>query len=144
MGTAKWQPKWWTEETHGTAWGKVKDAMKRDWEQTKADLHLGGRDLGQDVGDTLKQAGGQEPIPPGSTPNSGGTRKGSDLAWDDAEQPLMYGFGARRQYGEQHAQWNEKLESTLRTDWESGGDKAKRKWDDVKNVVRHAYDRARS
>jgi hypothetical protein len=34
MGSASWQPKWWTEETHGSAWSHVKEAIKRDWEQT--------------------------------------------------------------------------------------------------------------
>jgi hypothetical protein len=144
MGSASWQPKWWTQENHGSAWEKVKDAMKRDWEQTKADLHLGGRELNQDVGDTLKQAGGQEPIPGPSTPNASGSRKDSDLKWDDAEQPLMYGYGARRQYGSEHAHWNDKLESTLKSDWERAGASVKGKWDDVKNVVRHGYDRARN
>ena len=43
----------------------VKDAMKRDWEQTKADLHLGGKELDQDVDDTLKQVAGKDAIPPG-------------------------------------------------------------------------------
>lgn len=144
MGSASWQPKWWTEETHGSAWGKVKEAMKRDWDQTKADLHLGGRELGQNVSDTVKQAAGKEAIPAGSAPNTNGTRHGTDLAWDDAEQPLMYGYGARHQYGAQHAQWNDKLETTLRNDWEAAGGGVKRTWDDVKGVVRHAYDRGRT
>ena len=143
MGTASWQPKWWTEE-NGTAWGKVKEAMKRDWEQTKADLHLGGKELNQDVGDTVKQAAGKEPIPGGTTPNDVHT----GLDWDDAERPLMYGYGARRQYGAQHAQWNDKLETSLKSDWEAEhagvGDTFKQQWQDVKDVVRLGYDRARS
>jgi len=142
MGTASWQPKWWTEE-NGSAWGKVKEAMKRDWEQTKADLHLGGKDLNQDVGDTVKQATGKEAIPGSSTPND----VHSGLGWDDAEQPLMYGYGARRQYGTQHEHWNDNLESSLKSDWEadhaSAGDSTKRKWEEVKAVVRHGYNHAR-
>jgi hypothetical protein len=135
MGTANWQPKWWTEE-HATGWAKVKEALKRDWEQTKSDLHMGGRDLDQNVGDTVKQATGKEPIP------------SRGLGWDDAEQPLMYGYGARQRYGTQHREWNDDLESTLRTDWEhdhgGAGDTLKHKWEDVKNVVRHGFDRART
>lgn len=48
----------------------AKDALKRDWEQTKSDLPgLQGQDLDQDVDDTVKQAvGGEEPPPP-SVPN---------------------------------------------------------------------------
>jgi hypothetical protein len=139
MGKATFQPKWWTEK-HGSTWENVKDALKRDWEQTKSDLHLGGRDIDQSVGDTVKQATGSEPIPPS---NARGTQAGSDFSWDDAEQPLMYGVGAREQYGAQHAQWNDGLESSLRSDWEGGGGGMQRKWDDVKSVVRHGYEKAR-
>jgi hypothetical protein len=139
MGSASFQPKWWTEK-HGSQWENLKGALKRDWEQTKKDLHMGGQELNQDVGDTLKQAAGSEPIPPS---NSMGTKRGTDLGWDDAEQPLMYGVGARHQYGAQHDKWNDKLESTLKNDWEAAEGGAKRKWDEVKNVVRHGYDRAR-
>ncbi len=141
MGSASWQPKWWTEQ-HGTSWIKAKEAIKRDWEQTKKDLHLGGRELDQGVGDTVKQAMGKEPIPGPNTPNASGTSAGTDLTWDDAEQPLMYGYGARQQYGNQHMAWNDNLESTLKTDWERS--EASRTWDEVKNVVRHGYDRGRS
>ncbi|MDB4946814.1 MAG: hypothetical protein JWP97_6348 [Labilithrix sp.] len=150
MGTASWQPKWWSEE-HTSTWGTVKEALKRDWEQTKADLHMGGKDLDQNVTDTVKQASGKEAIPGPSTPNAthgatAGTRPG--LSWDEAEQPLMYGYGARKQYGTEYNQWDDKLESRLRTDWETdhdtAGGKARRAWDDVKTVVRHGYDRART
>jgi uncharacterized protein YegP (UPF0339 family) len=45
-------------------------ALKRDWEQTKADLPgLKGKDLHQNIGDTVEQAAGQEPAPPTSKPN---------------------------------------------------------------------------
>lgn len=139
MGSASFQPKWWTEK-HGTQWESVKDALKRDWEQTKKDLHVGGKELNQNAGDTVKQATGKEAIP---ASNATGTRTGTDLGWDDAEQPLMYGVGARHQYGAQHATWNEGLETKLKSDWEAAEGGAKRKWDDVKNVVRHGYDKAR-
>ena len=49
---------------------KVKEALKRDLEQTKSDLPgLEGEDLGQGIGDTLKQAAGKEAIPPEGQPN---------------------------------------------------------------------------
>jgi hypothetical protein len=49
---------------------RVKDALDRDWEQTKSDLPgLDGKDLDQDVDDTVKQAAGKEPVPSDSTPN---------------------------------------------------------------------------
>lgn len=44
----------------------AKEALKRDWEQTKSDLTGGkkGIDLGQEAGDTVKQATGSKPLPP--------------------------------------------------------------------------------
>ena len=42
----------------------VGDAIERDWEQTKSDMPgMEGKDLDQDVDDTLKQAVGKEPVP---------------------------------------------------------------------------------
>lgn len=44
---------------------KVKDALKRDWEQTKSDMPgMEGRDLDQNIGDTVRQATGKEENPP--------------------------------------------------------------------------------
>ena len=131
MGTARIQPKWWTEQ-HVSQWDNLKTALQRDWEQTKKDLHLGGHELHQDAGDTLKQAGGSEPIPPKPA-----------LTWDYAQEPLKFGVGAREQYGSQHMAWNDNLETTLKNDWDTAdGGAIKRKWDEVKGVVRHGYERA--
>lgn len=50
--------------------GKVKEALKRDWEQTKHDFNKkSGQELNQDVGDTVKQATGADPIPAPSVPS---------------------------------------------------------------------------
>jgi hypothetical protein len=50
--------------------GKVTEALKRDWEQTKNDFSdKHGKELNQDVDDTLKQSVGKEPIPGRNTPN---------------------------------------------------------------------------
>ncbi len=38
----------------------AKEALQRDWEQTKNDVGAGGRDLGQDVDDTIKQMAGKD------------------------------------------------------------------------------------
>ena len=146
MGTANWQPKWWTAEKHGSTWDKVKDAMQRDWEQPKADLGVKGAvDLNQDAGDTVRQAAGKEAIPPEDVPNSVGTLHGSDMAWKDAEEPFRYGYGARSEYGAQHTAWDDKLETRLRTDWE--GDSTSEfhpKWEEIKAAVRRGWEQAKS
>jgi hypothetical protein len=56
-------PSWWTDK-HTSAWDRVKEAFQRDWAQTRADFSDKEPDLNQNVGDTVKQALGSEPIPP--------------------------------------------------------------------------------
>ena len=56
-------PRWWNAETD-SAWNRVRDAIKRDWIQTQHDFGAGKPDLNQKIGDTLRQAGGTEALPP--------------------------------------------------------------------------------
>ena len=54
----------------GDSKNDAKEAIERDWEQTKHDLPgMEGKDLDQDVDDTLKQATGKEEPPPKNVPN---------------------------------------------------------------------------
>ena len=49
---------------------KPGEALKRDWEQTKHDFNKdAGKELNQDVGDTVGQAIGTKPVPPPAVPN---------------------------------------------------------------------------
>ena len=131
-----WQPLWWNE-THDGAWERIKEAMRRDWEQTKHDLHIkGGHELNQDVGNTVKQAAGREAIPADDRLNPPKVIG----SWDDMELPAGYGYGARQKYGAEHPAWNDRLEGTLRSEWESGKAKTARAWDDVKGWVKHGYE----
>jgi hypothetical protein len=128
-------PKWWNEE-HESTWSRVKAAMKRDWEQTKADFSkTKGRELDQDVDDTVKQAAGKQPIPPLSQPNR------DDDDWDRVEEGYRYGVGARSQYGTQYNDWDDGLEGKLREEWRDM--KSGRTWDEVKAAVRRGWDRVR-
>lgn len=100
--------------------------MKRDWEQTKSDVHVkDAKDLHQNVGDTVKQAAGKEPIP---------------SSWDDAEVPVRYGYGAAHHH--KNHDWNG-VEADLRSEWDSESSHAKQKWDDVKASVHRGFDHAR-
>lgn len=127
-------PKWWNEE-HESTWSRVKAAMKRDWEQTKADVSSKGRELDQDVDDTVKQAAGKQPIPPINQPNR------DDDDWNRIEEGYRYGVGARSQYGTQHNDWDDRLEGKLREEW--GDMRSGRTWDEVKAAVRRGWDRVR-
>lgn len=52
--------------------GKLGRALQRDWEQTKSDLPgLEGKELRQDVGDTLEQAAGKKRTPANDKPTPG-------------------------------------------------------------------------
>jgi len=112
-------PKWWNEE-HTSAWDRVKSALKRDWEQTKADFHAGGKDLDQNADDTVKQALGKDPT------------------WDHVEPEHRYGVGARHHYRED---WNDRLESKLKEEWSDL--RSGRTWDEVKSVVKRGWDRGK-
>lgn len=142
MGTMTWHPKWWNETTHGDAWTRVKDALKRDWEQTKADVSSGGKELNQGVGDTIKQAAGSEAIPPGNQPNTNINTNKTDKprSWDDVQAPIAYGFGARQQYGKDYNTWNEGLETKLKSEWEQGREATRQGWDDVKGFVKRGFE----
>jgi len=99
------RPTWWTQE-HESGWDRVKAALRRDWEQTKHDFTRRGPDLNQDVDDTVKQAAGNEPIPPAREP-----------AFEDYEPAYRFGYGARRQYGPPTPEWDENIEQRLRSEW---------------------------
>lgn len=121
-------PKWWNEE-HDSTWERVKAAMKRDWEQTKADLSSKGQELDQDVDDTVKQAAGKQAIPPEGVPNP------------EDEDAVKYGVGAREHYGNAYRDWDDRLEGKLKEEWSDL--KSGRTWDEVKASVRRGWDRVR-
>lgn len=127
-------PNWWNEKHEGT-WDRIKSALKRDWEQTKADVSSKGQELNQDAGDTIKQAAGKQPIPPGNMPNP--PDRDDDDKWEKIEPTYRYGVGARSQYG---SEWDEKLESKLSSEWTELKGDTKSKWEDVKGYVRRGYD----
>ncbi len=125
------KPKWWSQD-HDSAWDRVKDAMKRDWEQTKSDLTGGrkGTDLDQDVGDTVKQMAGKDTA---STPDV------DDKDWKRVEGDHQYGVGARHYHKD--SDWNDGVENKLKEEWTDL--KSGRTWDEVKSSVRRGWDRAK-
>ena len=130
-----WRPTWWDEKQHGSAWDRVKEAMHRDWEQTKHDFKRdAGKELKQNAGDTIAQATGSEAIPPTNVANPKPTE------WNDVEMPLKYGYGARSQYGTKSNDWSDDVEKRLRTEWESNQAAKASKWDEVKPYVRRGWE----
>lgn len=147
MGTSKIDAKWWTKDQYEGPWERAKEALRRDFEQTKVDLGVAsGPNIDQDVSDTIKQAAGADVIPPEGVPNEpGGTpRFGSAVrnprAWNEVETPVQYGFAARQKYAPRYAAWNAELEAELRKDWDAFKDQTKEAWDDVKSFVRQGFE----
>lgn len=125
-------PSWW-QDHHSSAWERSKEALRRDWEQTKVDLGGEGEELEQGVGDTLRQAAGTEVIPPRGFANDPRVRRD---AWVDVEHAIRYGHGARQYYSD--ADWNDEIEAQLRKDW--GSDNAHSSWAQVRHAVRRGWD----
>ncbi len=162
-------PRWWGD-THTSGWERVKDALHRDWEQTKSDFTGGkkGKDLNQDVGDTVGQALGNKPIPPDDVPNPldaddvrkaaraqeraalklddeterGVKRTGTPpevMLWEDAQLPMRFGHGAGSHYA---SDWDDTLEPQLRKDWEESY--PDQSWDEARELARRGWNHARS
>ena len=127
-------PSWWNDNAT-SSWDRAKEALRRDWEQTKRDLTGDkGRDLNQDAGDTLKQAAGKEAIPPRNVPNP-------PDGWDRDEPAIRYGYGAANYGYKDHSDWNDGLESKMKTEWNDL--KSGRTWDEVKGTVKRGWESAK-
>lgn len=128
-------PKWWTED-HNRGWDRVKEAFRRDWEQTKADFSkTKGQNLDQQVGDTVKQAIGKEAIPSAGQPNHAGD-------FEKVENAYRYGYGARMYYGSAKNDWDDDLDEKLGAEWTSLGQPLG--WDAARPHVRHAWSERRN
>jgi hypothetical protein len=119
-------PKWWNDE-HESSWSKVKAAFKRDWDQTKHDFGGKQPDTDQNVGDTVKQATGKQPIPPRGQPT-----------YEEAEDAYRFGYGARARYGTEYPAWDDQLEIRLRQDWDETY--SDRRWDQCRSAIRRGWD----
>lgn len=122
MHTRRTDPRWWNQE-YDSSWDRVKEAFRRDWEQTKHDLGAKKPDLNQDVDDTVAQAAGKRPIPPPGEPN-----------FDEYEPAFRFGYGARKHYGSQYSKWDKNLENQLRNEY---GDE---EWERSEQAIRRGWD----
>lgn len=122
----KRNPRWWTKE-NDSGWERVKAAFKRDWDQTKHDFGANRPDTSQNVGNTVKQASGKEPIPARGQPT-----------YEETEDAYRFGYGARAHYGRQYANWDNRLEMQLEQDWrETYND---RDWARYRALIRRGWD----
>lgn len=122
--TKSTQPRWWTGK-YDSAWDRVKEAFRRDWEQTKHDFGGKQPDLSQNVDDTLAQAAGKRAIPSGRVPN-----------YDEQERSFRFGYGARMHYSGKYSDWNDELEHELQEDWNED-------WPTSREAVRRGWEFSR-
>lgn len=80
-------PAWWSTD-EDSAWERVKDTFKRDWDQA------------------TKRAARRDAAPPQGMP-----------AYEEVETAYRFGYGARLHYGDKYDEWDDELEDTLRRDW---------------------------
>jgi len=121
-------------------WDRVKEALRRDWEQTKHDFGVkGGHELNQGIADTVKQAMNKEPIPAADKPNPPKVIG----SWDEAEYPISYGYSARGTHGGEYPTWSVDLERRLETSWKAPSDRPEHAWSHVKHLVRYGYEHDR-
>jgi hypothetical protein len=125
------KPSWWTEE-HASSWDRTREALRRDWEQTKHDLHLGGHELNQTLDHTVAQAAGKQVTPAIDAPNPPKVI----AHWEEVEPAIGFGYAARAHYGARYPKWNGELERALHDDWHD----AKVSWNEIKGYVRHGYE----
>jgi hypothetical protein len=121
-------PKWWTRD-HDSTWERTKAAFKRDWDQTVHDMGGKKPDTNQDIGDTLKQAAGKEPIPPRGQPD-----------YEENEPAYRFGYGAHSYYGAEFSEWDPKLEERLRRDWTETYPARNKQWDTDVKAIRYGWD----
>src|SRR5690349_13744166 len=121
----KRNPKWWNSQNE-SSWERVKAAFKRDWDQTKHDVGGNEPDTNQNVGDTVKQASGKQPIPPRGLPT-----------YEEAETGYRFGYGARSQYGTKYPNWDARLETQLEADWRQTY--ADREWARYRETIQRGW-----
>jgi hypothetical protein len=128
--TSTKNPAWWGKD-YDSAWDRVKEAFRRDWVQTKSDFGgKTGRELNQDVDDTVKQAVGKDPVPPAGVPNV-------DDEFGIHEPAFRYGFGSRSYYRD-HKSWDDTLDTKLRGEWDNLG--TGRRYDEARPFIRRGWD----
>lgn len=121
-------PQWWAPE-YDTAWERVSAAIQRDWDQTVHDFGGDEPDTDQDVDDTVAQAIGQQDIPPRGMPT-----------YEESEPAVRYGYGARRHFGAEYADWDEDLEAELETEWREMHPDEESSWDRFKGAIRRGWE----
>ncbi len=124
----------WSTVARSLEWAPIKEALRRDWEQTKHDLGLKwAADLNQNVGNTIAQAVSVEPIPTRHVANQ------PDV-WSD-EAAIRFGYGCALSATYHQDEWNGSLERCLETDWHALA--TGRTWPDVRLAVRYGWTRAK-
>lgn len=129
MSISHAQPDWWSQ-SFSSPWERARIALRRDLDQTWADLGLGeGQDLNQSAVDTVRQAIGAQLIPPDHVPNMAVLTD----AW--ADEAIRAREATPHVEPPAHAQWSQALEADAPAVWS-----AVREDDDVWERALHHID----
>lgn len=121
-------PTWWDTQ-NDSAWGRVKAAFKRDWDQTKHDFGGDEPETRQNINRTVNQAAGKEAIPPRHEPT-----------FEDIEPAFRYGYGARHYYGEDYPEWDDELEAVLKQEWSGLEPSRRAQWEADREAIQRAWE----
>jgi hypothetical protein len=125
-------PTFWTEK-QATAWDRIKEALRRDWMQTRYHLGIqGGAELRQTATDTLAQAAGISPLPNGAEVG---------LDWDLARHAIRLGHGSAT-FWVSDASWNDEVEARVRAEWSGLANGIA--WEQAMPLVRYGWDQGRA
>lgn len=94
----------------------MKAAFSRDWKQTKHDFGGNEPNLNQQLSDTVSQATGASPVPPGNAKSPHSKDGQLDVYNDDDEPANRYGYAARRHFD---SDWDEITEAELKNHWDA-------------------------
>lgn len=124
------------DPAHPLDWAHVREALRRDWEQTRHDLGLKwSQDLNQNLGDTIAQAARVDPIPGRHVANEAS-------AWSD-EAAMRFGYAcARSQKYYLQNEWDAAFEASLKADWHALA--TSREWPEVRLAVRYGWARGKT
>jgi hypothetical protein len=121
-------PDWWNHD-YDSAWDRVKEALKKDWERTKRQFGGDQSDASQKYGSTLSPAEGNET-----------TAHHDQPTYEEVEPAHRFGFGARSKYGPKYNSWDEDLEFQLKQEWEIVEPKRRQTWMQDRAAIRYGWE----
>ena len=111
-------PPWWRRE-FDTAWDRVKDVFRREWDETHPDPD--NEITAQPDEDVAANALREDP-------------------YEEIESAYRFGFGAHRFYGDDYPAWDDALEALLMEEWSGLHPDDDDAWDRDADAIRRGWE----